>query len=115
MDSVNEKGHWRDCNEDLGRRLWWILTGKCCILGITLHRSLHFVRDKVNSSVSVPVFPDGAGAQWDLKSMCGAGWPAWSPSLCRACVPCCLVFGTGARRAAGHELRASPLLWVDPV
>lgn len=36
---------------------------------LTLHRSLHFVRDKVhvkdkvNSAVLVPVFLDGAGAQ----------------------------------------------------
>lgn len=42
------------------------------------------------------------------------GWPG-GPSLCRACVPWCPVFGTGARRTAGYELRASSLLRVDPV
>lgn len=72
--------------------------GGCCILGVSIHRSLHLARnrvrveDMVNSAVSVPVLPDGARAQWDLKFMWSVGWPR-GPPLCRGCAPCCLGYG----------------------
>lgn len=82
--------------------------GGCCILGVSIHRSLHLARnricveDMVNSAVSV--FSDGARAQQDLKFMWNEGWPRGSSPLLGVCA---LLPGVWDRQHVGL-LASSP-------